>query len=149
MTKKDKTFQNLLERFHALKDKEAILVAELEEVRQKINDEKRKNENIFLNSFVGKYFKQNLGPNSYDIKYRFFSELCMQTGKIKGVTIKSESDFSHILTYENESAHHFLNLQTDFVEITKKEFDKVYNRFISEVEKNRLVSKRNVITEKY
>ncbi len=146
----------LTEKINNLKNKSELLAEQqlkLSTQLDKINaqlEEEIINDNIeYLKNAKGRYFKKMIEDGEYILeKYRFMSDFCEKQLKIKGITlVRMKGEDYNVITFTDSDYKDWKDLKEDFVEITKKEFDKKYNNYLSLLENNRLVS-REVVIEK-
>jgi hypothetical protein len=147
-TKTQEKVNKLKKKSELLAEQQLKLSNQLDKINLRLEDEILKDNIEYFKNAKGRYFKQIENESFYEEKYRFVFDFCETLMIIKGITLsKRKNEECNMLTYTDVDYKDWKDLREDFVEITKKEFDKKYNSYLSLFENNRIVS-RDVIIEK-
>lgn len=142
------TTNKLLKNIQLLEEQQLILDAKLRKINIQLEHETHKKNIEYFKNTKGRYFKMIKHGDYIVEKYRFISDFCENSLNITGITLLKENDMTHnIMAFSHVKYTTYEDLKENFIETTKKEFDKKYNQYLSCVENIRLVS-RDVIVEK-
>lgn len=128
-----------------LQKEQEILSNKLSVVEKQLTAELLKERILFLESLEGRYF-QKIDETSYK-KYRYIRKFYKENFTVDGITLTNSESDTDIMSYFRGRGEHMTDIKTDYVEITKKEFDKVYNKYLTKLESVRQII-REVAVEK-